>query len=602
MAHEKYLQVLPEKFDGSGNFDDWVSNFDCISAINGWNEREMALWLRAHVTGKAHVAYKCFSHEIQENFTQIKAALRERFEPSSKQAYYRIEFERREKQDAEDWADFGDDLLSLANRAFPDLQEQAREQLALLRFFTQLPKLSPVCLAVKQRKPKCVREAVEITRELESYLHTSPLDFRHNDETENCSEQLIQLHSLLQKLQQVQERLADLEAATSSAKLGAVSEQSARKREITGYHPKVCHKCKQPGHYARGCAAKRQPRNMSAHQERTHQTLSVNSVTSYYLTGYVSNKLISFLVDTGAGVSLLNGRVWDKIKPSTVSVEPGVRQNLVGVDGHAIQVRGSVKIPVTISDRIFEQTFIIADGITAEGILGMDFLEDKCVFDVAKRQITFKQLEPLSLVPPAPAVTVTVSNVALEKTITIPASCEIEVMARLYSEGGPWLVEGKQRSDILVARAVVTPLRNSIPVRIVNTTTMPVTLYQGTNMATAELIEEVSISSVTETDDSRQVPHDTNKKEVSMEVPLPAGLTELQKEKFLALLSRYADVMAVNSDDLGCTNILTHRIETNEARQIRHQARRVPLPHRGKVQELLRDMLHKEVISPSTSP
>ena len=85
MAHEKYPQVLPEKFDGSGNFDDWVSNFECISAINGWNEREMALWLRAHVTGKAHVAYKCFSHEIQENFTQTKAALRERFEPSSKQ-------------------------------------------------------------------------------------------------------------------------------------------------------------------------------------------------------------------------------------------------------------------------------------------------------------------------------------------------------------------------------------------------------------------------------------------------------------------------------------------------------------------------------------
>ena len=60
--------------------------------------------------------------------------------------------------------------------------------------------------------------------------------------------------------------------------------------------------------------------------------------------------------------------------------------------------------------------------------------------------------------------------------------------------------------------------------------------------------------------------------------------------------------MAVNSDDLGRTNILTHRIKTNEARPIRQQARWVPLPHRGKVQELLRDMLHKEVISPSTSP
>ena len=135
--------------------------------------------------------------------------------------------------------------LSLANRAVAYLQEQVREQLALLHFFTQLPKLSPVCLAVKQHKPKCIREAVEITQELETYLHTNPSDSRHNDEIENYSEQLIQLHSLVQKLQQVQERLADLEAAASSAKLGAISEQSARKQEITGYHPKVCHKCKQ---------------------------------------------------------------------------------------------------------------------------------------------------------------------------------------------------------------------------------------------------------------------------------------------------------------------------------------------------------------------
>ena len=202
---------------------------------------------------------------------------------------------------------------------------------------------------------------------------------------------------------------------------------------------------------------------------------------------------------------------------------------------------------------------------------------------------------------------VTVSNVALEKTITIPASCEIEVMARLYSRGGPWLVEGKQRSDILVARTVVNPLRNNIPIHIVNTTTMPVTLYQGTNMATAELIEEVSISSVTETDDSRQVPHDTNKKEVSMQVPLPAGLTELQKEKFLALLSHYADVMAVNSDDLGCTNILTHRIETNEARPIRQQARWVLSPIKEKYRNCLetcyirKSSHHQQVLGPLLS-
>ena len=57
-------------------------------------------------------------------------------------------------------------------------------------------------------------------------------------------------------------------------------------------------------------------------------------------------------------------------------------------------------------------------------------------------------------------------------------------------------MDGKQRSDILVARAVVTPLSNGdIPIRVVNTTTVPITLYHGMNLATAELIDEISICS-----------------------------------------------------------------------------------------------------------
>ena len=45
--------------------------------------------------------------------------------------------------------------------------------------------------------------------------------------------------------------------------------------------------------------------------------------------------------------------------------------------------------------------------------------------------------------------------------------------------------------------------------------------------------------------------------------------------------------MAVDSDDLGCTNILTHRIETNEARPICQQAKRVPLPIEEKYKNCL---------------
>ena len=73
--------------------------------------------------------------------------------------------------------------------------------------------------------------------------------------------------------------------------------------------------------------------------------LSVNSVTSYYLQGCVSDVSVSFLVDTGAGVSLLNGHLWDQ---ANVKMSPAPHSNLVGVDGHPLQVRGIVTIPLTI--------------------------------------------------------------------------------------------------------------------------------------------------------------------------------------------------------------------------------------------------------------
>ena len=47
---------------------------------------------------------------------------------------------------------------------------------------------------------------------------------------------------------------------------------------------------------------------------------------------------------------------------------------------------------------------------------------------------------------------------------------------------------------------------------------------------------------------------------------------------------------------------MSHKIDTGDATLIRQQARRVPLPQREKVQELLKDMMKKEVISPSKNP
>ena len=92
--------------------------------------------------------------------------------------------------------------------------------------------------------------------------------------------------------------------------------------------------------------------------------------------------------------------MWDKFKQNDVKLEATEYHNIVGVDGHPINVRGSATVCITIANKAYHQKFIIADNITTEGILGMDFMEaNKCVLNIAKRQLSLEQLEPLSLVP-----------------------------------------------------------------------------------------------------------------------------------------------------------------------------------------------------------
>ena len=191
-------------------------------------------------------------------------------------------------------------------------------------------------------------------------------------------------------------------------------------------------------------------------------------------------------------------------------------------------------------------------------------------------------------------------SVTISETVTIPPTSEMEILGRLPAEGGPWLMEGVQQK-VLVARAVVIPLSNTVPVRIANTSTLPVTLYKGMKVATAELVEETHVSGISEVESQCQQTAN-HQGEVILQIPLPPELTDSQREKFLALLSHYEDVLAKCSEELGRTDVLSHRIETGDAKPIRQPARRVPLPHRGTVQELLKDMLDKQVISPSKSP
>ena len=118
-------------------------------------------------------------------------------------------------------------------------------------------------------------------------------------------------------------------------------------------------------------------------------TLSVSCGSSYHISGVIYTVPVTFVLDTGAAVSLIREDVWTRITKTAGVSLPELREwrgkRLVGVNGSPLSVRGFGKFQVFVGDRHLpaEVTLIITSDLTVQkAILGLDFVETyKCVID-----------------------------------------------------------------------------------------------------------------------------------------------------------------------------------------------------------------------------
>ena len=164
--------VLPEPFNGETPWDEWTFHFGNVADVNGWDADKKLQWLMVRLTGRAQKAFQRLPEASRATFDLAKEALTERFEPKSRKTRYQAEFQARKKKPSEGWADFADDLQSLAEKAYPTQQHEARELLAINAYLQQLTQ-PQVAFSGKQTNPGTLDDAVAATLEMESYAESS---------------------------------------------------------------------------------------------------------------------------------------------------------------------------------------------------------------------------------------------------------------------------------------------------------------------------------------------------------------------------------------------------------------------------------------------
>ena len=134
---------MASNYNGEDSWDDWIVRFENIASVNSWNDEAKLKWIKVR-----------HSKGCQKSLEEVmKIALTQQFEPASKRELYNAELQVRAKKHSEGWADFAEELCRLVDKAYPDLEANAREQLALSHYLSRLHN-PQVGFAVKQQRPR----------------------------------------------------------------------------------------------------------------------------------------------------------------------------------------------------------------------------------------------------------------------------------------------------------------------------------------------------------------------------------------------------------------------------------------------------------------
>ena len=238
--------VLPEPFDGVRN---WWFHFENVSTMNGWDDSQKLQWLRVCLTGRAQKALHRLPGPVASSYEATRDALKARFEPESRHTRYQAEFQTRRKKAGEGWAEFADELRSLADKAYPDLQEEARERLSLNAYLSQLPQ-PQIPFSVRQKQPTTLDDAVAATLEMESYLPPQTINstLRQADEPEPASVDAVsQITQLVRVVGRLAEQVEKMQLPTPIQSRGGPTPRM--RRRFAG----ACWNCQRVGHMARDC-------------------------------------------------------------------------------------------------------------------------------------------------------------------------------------------------------------------------------------------------------------------------------------------------------------------------------------------------------------
>lgn len=319
-----------------------------------------------------------------------------------------------------------------------------------------------------------------------------------------------------------------------------------------------------------------------------------------YVKGYIGGKAVSFLMDSGAQVTLVSMQVLSSLPRAIRAAFQDVSGSLTMASGQSVFAKGPVLCEIEVGDKVIVET-VYAMEMPDAGILGLPALRELGV------KMTLGGIDLLAAVKRVRAPRVYRVLAVANTIIPSRSECLIAGQVKQAVEGKTFVLESRnlqKPGDVLVARSVSTHTNNIFPLRVYNPTEKDIVVKKNQHLANAETAvvldgcEELPVAN----DNNRVDELPEHLRTLYSETCHKEQLSPTAQAGLRMLLVRHADLFARHDADFGRTHLAVHDINTGDAKPIRQPPRRVPLALQPEMEKELKRMLETGVIKPGQSP
>lgn len=167
-SDSSHIKMRPVHYDGTDDWEEYLSQFEILSDINKWGDNEKGLYLASSLKGAARSILSDLNENERRDFSKLKLSLARKFGSEYKAEMYRAKLQSRFRSKTESISELATSIMKLTRQAYPKANTQLLDTLAVDYFIDALDD-SDIRLRLRQSQPDTITQAETLAIRLETF-------------------------------------------------------------------------------------------------------------------------------------------------------------------------------------------------------------------------------------------------------------------------------------------------------------------------------------------------------------------------------------------------------------------------------------------------